>query len=847
MSVYDIDRVAPPAVSPEFKDDVGDTHFVPAPCQVACPIGTDAPSYIAYIWEKKIEQAFEAITATNPFSSICGRVCDAPCEPACRRADSDGPIAIRNLKRYVMDKLGRDYNPPAVEISRKETIGIVGGGPAGMAAAQNLAENGFEVHVYEMTDRLGGMMVWGIPAFRLPPGIIDEDMARLLAQCPGIKPHLNCSLDRDVTLEELKERHDAVLLTIGAWWGKSMDIPGAEDPRIIDGVEFLRRVNSGDRPKLPETVLVIGGGDVAMDACRAAIRLSGCETVSVLYRRGPAEIPARHDELEGAIKEGIEIVYNTQPVSVVANGDNIVLRCVETRLGEPDDDGRRRPETITGSEHDIPCGMAILSVGQQTESDELDSLGLMAADRVNTDWQTMRTDDPKVFAAGDGAFGGSTIVMAMQHGQRAAYYIKAFLDGREDPLPYRTPFRTRRVPVAQDPNWEVIPRQEQTFHGLGLKPAEFPEIESSYDEESARAEAARCYRCDAETGSADYSVHSREDIFVMARTASGEVETLKAILQKRLRTNKASFADDLPPTLEDLVFLPANLSRLVIDPYRDACNVGTRIGNKFEIETPFLITGFDNSPTEVRDGLASSLSAQESAYLGCLPLARNIPWFQLIIDGASESDPSAVAQIHGFQHGFQRIDARRSDERQLLGLALRASDLGDGIPYALEEGFDLLVLDATSCLTNPWVELEGPPDISIIRDAIRILREMNREEDIDLLYFGGIRSGTDAAKLIGLGCKAVVLGVAMGFALGGKIEGKSLVFQSDYTSEDRERCAADFLRALTGEVSIMARCTGKTNIHNLEPEDLRSITNATASATGIPLAGTNWIPEEESI
>ncbi|MDP6109652.1 MAG: FAD-dependent oxidoreductase, partial [Rhodospirillales bacterium] len=463
MSVYDIDRVAPLAVPLGFEDDVGEPNFVPAPCQVACPVGTDAPSYIAYIWENKIEQAFEAITASNPFSSICGRVCDAPCEPACRRADSDGPIAIRNLKRYVMDKLGRDYCPPAIEIRRKETVGIVGGGPAGMAAAQNLAENGFEVHVYEMTDRLGGMMVWGIPAFRLPPGIIEEDMDRLLAQCSGIKPHLNCSLGPDVTLKKLKERHDAVLLTIGAWWGKSIDIPGAEDPRIIDGVEFLRRVNSGDRPNLPETVLVIGGGDVAMDACRAAKRLAGCKTVSVLYRRGPDEIPARRDELEGAIKEGIEIVYNTQPVSVAADGDNIVLRCVKTKLGEPDDDGRRRPETISGSEHDIPCGMGILSVGQQTESDELDNLGLMAADRVKTDWQSMRTDDPKVFAAGDGAFGGSTIVMAMQHGQRAAYYIKAFLDDREDPLPYRTSFRTRRVPVAQDPNWEVIPRQEQTF------------------------------------------------------------------------------------------------------------------------------------------------------------------------------------------------------------------------------------------------------------------------------------------------------------------------------------------------------------------------------------------------
>ena len=169
--VYGPDRVAPPAVPDELaeRDDVPDAHFVPAPCQVACPIGTDAPSYIAYIWEGKIEEAFEAITATNPFSSVCGRVCDAPCEPACRRADSDGPLAIRNLKRYVMDQLGAGYRPAAVPVTKTQTVGIVGGGPAGLTAAQDLAEAGYEVHVYEMTEMLGGYMTWGIPAFRCPP------------------------------------------------------------------------------------------------------------------------------------------------------------------------------------------------------------------------------------------------------------------------------------------------------------------------------------------------------------------------------------------------------------------------------------------------------------------------------------------------------------------------------------------------------------------------------------------------------------------------------------------------------------------------------------------------------
>ena len=573
----------------EMADDTADRHFVPAPCQVACPVGTDAPSYIGYIWEGKFAEAFEAITATNPFSSICGRVCDAPCEPACRRAASDGTVQIRNLKRFVMDKVGHDHDPPPVPVTRTQTVGVVGAGPAGMVAAHDLSLAGFEVHVYEMTDRTGGMMVWGIPAFRLPPGIIEEDIDRLARRCPGLKVHLNTALGRDVTLDELKDRHDAVLLTIGAWWGKSMNVPGEDDDRVIDGVEYLRRINAGERPRMPETVVVIGGGDVAMDACRAALRLPGCEHVKVVYRRGPDEIPARKVELEGAVKEGIEFVYNTRQVAVEKDGAGLKLRCVKTQAGEPDEDGRRRPVDLPGSEHDIPCGMVIAAVGQFAGCDELERAGIMDAERVRADFDGMRTEDPKVFAAGDGAFGGSTIVMAMSHGQRAAYYIKAFLEGRENPMPYRTPHRTRRVPVAQDNRWELLALQEPEFFGVGQNPVEFPEIESTYDWQAARDEAARCYRCDAETGSSDYAVQNREDIFAMARTNPNDRVKLKQMLEKRLIPRANPFPEDCPATLDDLVFLPANLSRLVIDPYREACKISTAIGG-MELAQPFFVT-----------------------------------------------------------------------------------------------------------------------------------------------------------------------------------------------------------------------------------------------------------------
>ena len=828
-------------LAPELADDRDDAHFVPAPCQIACPVGTDAPSYIAYIWEGKFQEAFEAITATNPFSSICGRVCDAPCEPACRRTASDGPLQIRNLKRFIMDKLGRSWTPTPIPPTREESIGIVGAGPAGLVAAHDLAVAGFKVEVYEMTDRAGGMMVWGIPAFRLPPGIINEDMDRLAARCPGLTVHTNTALGRDISLGDLKARHDAVALTIGSWWGKRMGIHGEDDERVIDGVEFLRRVNAGARPILPATVVVIGGGDVAMDACRVARRLPGCEHVKVIYRRGHDDIPARRIELEGAVAEGIEFIYNTQQVAIVADGNGLKLACVKTVPGEPDTDGRRRPLPVAGSEHEIVCGMVIAAVGQFGALDDDTARPLMGADRVMTSWQTMRTGDPKVFAAGDGAFGGSTIVMAMGHGQRLAYYVKAFLDGDENPPPYRTPWRTRRVPVAQDLNWEKLPLHHPEFHGVGADPVAFPEIESTYDWKEARNEAARCYRCDAETGSADYSVRHREDIFLMARMKKDDKARQARMLAKRLAPRDNPFPASRPATVDDLVFLPANLSRLVIDPYREACKVATDLGGgRMEIAQPFFVTGFDDAPAGVRAGVAAGMEGSAAGYIGARPIdtTGGVPWLQLLAAGDGEGSDEASALVATVGGGLPPpAGLRRHRGEQLLGLSVADSaTLKEAILFGLEHDFDLLLLNGNG--TGPWPELRGAPDLAMMRDAIRILRRENREEEIDLLWFGGIRSGTDAAKLIAMGARSAVVAMPVAFAAGGEILGDGrLAFAPDRSEEERAHAVANILKSATGEASMMARCTGKTNLHNLEPEDLRALTLATAEATGLLLAG----------
>ena len=285
---------------------------------------------------------------------------------------------------------------------------------------------------------------------------------------------------------------------------------------------------------------------------------------------------------------------------MIPRGNQLALKCVKTALGEPDDDGRRRPVAIEGSEHEILCGSVIAAVGQRSICEELHRADMMAPDRVRTEWDSMRTSDPMVFAAGDGAFGGSTLVMAMQHGQRAGYYLRHFLEGNRNPLPYRTPYRTRRVPVAQDLMWERFPIQDPVSCGLGERPIEFPEIELTYDTNTARAEAARCYRCDAETGSADYSVQHREDIFSMARTDPQDAPKLKAMLDRRLRLRENPFPQERPACLDDLVFLPANLSRLVIDPYREACKIGWRLGERLDLDIPFFVAGFDAASEELK-------------------------------------------------------------------------------------------------------------------------------------------------------------------------------------------------------------------------------------------------------
>ena len=818
----------------EIYDEYHDIDYSPSPCQQTCPVGTDVPSYVGLLWEEKYEAAFDVISANNPFPTVCGRVCSKPCEKDCRRAESDGALGIRALKRFVAENVGKGFQRPSVKVTKRKTVGVVGGGPAGLTAAQDLAEAGYAVHVYEKKAVLGGMMAAGIPPFRLPPGVLAQDIDRVLKHCPGIKVYTGCELGKDVTLAELKKRHDAVLLTIGLWQDRKLGVPGEDDGiQGLYGVRFLTDINGGRKTRLKGKVLVIGGGNVTIDVARTARRV-GPESVDVYCLETRDNMPAWEHEVLEAEAEGIKINPSWGPKRILHDGKKVkgveFMRCVSVF----DEQGQFNPKYDSATTIMVDCDAVLVAIGLGAECAELQTLDLMERGYVKASFETMRTEDPKVFAAGDGAFGPSAIVYAMHHGHRAAYYIQAHLEGKKKVEPYQTPYRTCRVPVAQDARWEKLNREEPVFCGLGDNPSLFPECDLTYDLETGRRQAARCLRCDAETGSADYSRRTRDHIHAMARTKPGDGARLRDILRARLMPRDNPFPPERGPQLDDLVFLAAGLTRLVIDPYREACATETKIGG-LTLKQPYLFTGFDGAPERVRQGLAKALESSGCGYLGRKPLGDKVPWLQLI---AGKDKPSAEAAglVYVVGGDFQDAKPARLRKGQLLSLSVAAPALTKAIPFALEKGLDFLLLDGTSGVEKLWVEVEGAPDLSVVRDAIRTLRGMGREEDIALVYFGGLRTGTDVAKMLAKNVNAGVFGVAMGIALGGSIQRGTLAFEDGRGSEELAVAGINWIKGTVQETAIIARCTGKTNVHNLEPEDMRTITLATRDALGIPLA-----------
>jgi len=453
------------------------------PCRMNCPAGVDVEGYIRLIKNGDYEKAYNLIMENLPFPSSVGRVCPAFCEENCRRGLLEGPLAIRELKRFVGDwALARAQNTEHRTQKKDKRVAIVGSGPAGLSCAYYLAKNGYSVVIFEEKDKPGGMLRYGIPEYRLPKAILDKEIERVISL--GVEIKTNTRIEK---IEKLRDNFDAVFIGIGAGEGIKMGIPGEDLPFVLSGIKLLNDVASGKRPDLGQGVCVIGGGNTAIDCARTSLRL-GASNVSILYRRTRDEMPASEKEIEEAIEEGIKIEFLVAPSRVLPDG----IECIKMKLGEPDSSGRRRPVPIPGSGFKIKADTIIPAIGQRPDIPDgiKNNGGLILVNEV------LQVGD-KIFAGGDCVLGPSTVVEAIASGKKASISIMNYLEGKS--MTSTKGYNCIREGISKG---DIMEEEKEGYKTIILSPIErkggFIEIEKTMDENSAKKETERCLKCGCE-------------------------------------------------------------------------------------------------------------------------------------------------------------------------------------------------------------------------------------------------------------------------------------------------------------------------------------------------------------
>jgi len=473
-----------------------------APCQAACPVGTNAGLYVSLVAQGRYDEAFKVASEPNPFPSICGRVCTAPCEDECRRGEFDLPIAIRDLKRFASDhatQKARKITPPKEWLA--ERVAIVGAGPTGLSAAYYLARRGYRVTVLDAMPVAGGMMAIGIPDYRLPREELNRDIHAMREL--GVEIKLNTAIGRDIEFTDLEKEYDAVLLAVGAQRSQRLGVPGEDAHGVIPATTFLLDYNLKPETRLEGNVAVVGGGSTAMDAARSALR-AGARSVHILYRRSRVEMPAQAEEVRAALAEGIELHELVAPVQILSTEGHVKgIRCERMALSEPDERGRRKPVPVLGTEFDMPMDIVLVAIGEAPDPSFLPegtSVGVAPWGGLLINPDTLATGAPGVFAAGDVTYGPKSIIHAAAHGRLAARSIHAYLSH----IALRD---ITELPEDEFQTVSKLPSDGRITLDLRPTPREVMPLEESitgrstefalgYTEEQARREASRCLRCD---------------------------------------------------------------------------------------------------------------------------------------------------------------------------------------------------------------------------------------------------------------------------------------------------------------------------------------------------------------
>jgi NADH-quinone oxidoreductase subunit F len=496
-----------------------------APCQDACPAGTDAGRYVGLIGAGRYDDAYAVAAEVNPFPSVCGWICTAPCESVCRRGVLDEPIAIRTLKRFAAEH-GHLPPPEPPAVRRTEKVGIVGGGPAGMSAAYYLARLGYPVTVFEAMPVPGGMMAIGIPAYRLPRDVLQDEIARIVGL--GVDLRLDTAMGRDFTLGDLEqEGYRAVFLATGASKSRRLGVHGDDAPGVVPATLFLKRVNLGEEPRLSGPAVVVGGGSTAMDAARSAWR-SGASPVTVVYRRGRAEMPAQVEEIEAAEREGIVVRTGLAPVEVVRrDGAVVAIRCAETRPAAGAD-ASSPWESIPGSGQELPATTILVAIGEEPDPSILpEGAGIEVSGwaGIVADPGTLATGRAGIFAGGDVVSGPKTIIDAVASGRRAAASIHEYLAGVADGE--RVILETVRYPTAHEGLLTLDLSKRARAHAPlpMIEPGSFAATQVGFDETTAPTEAARCFRCDAVYDGPVVDVRAGRGPDIAAATATSPADT----------------------------------------------------------------------------------------------------------------------------------------------------------------------------------------------------------------------------------------------------------------------------------------------------------------------------------